>query len=66
MPANMELVVLGDAGLRSFLGHESVQALRELIKARQEPLSRVVDPLQLSLSLLGRPSGGTPTSRAEC
>ena len=57
MPDKMEVVVLGAAGLRSFLGDESVAALRELITARQKPRSDAVNPLQLSLSLLGKRNG---------
>ncbi len=53
VPERMEVVVLGSSGLRSFLGDESVCALEKLIKARGDaPVTKVVCPLQLSLSLL--------------
>ena len=52
LPANVELVVLGDAGLRSLLGDESVSALRRLIDERQQPQGLVqFDPLQLTRCL---------------
>ncbi len=54
VPEHMEVVVLGSSGLCSFLGDESVQALKELINARRTPVTNIVCPLQLSLSLLGR------------
>ncbi len=54
VPERMEVVVLGSSGLSSFLGDESVHALKELIKARGDAtVTKVVCPLQLSLSLLG-------------
>ena len=52
---NMQLVVLGAAGLRNLLGDESVAALDDLIKTRRNGPAQVVDSLQLSKSLLHRP-----------
>lgn len=53
IPPRMELVILGEEGLRSFLGAESVKALQELVRKRRDPKEvTVVDSLQLSLSLL--------------
>lgn len=55
VPDNMQLVVLGAAGLRNLLGNESVAALEELIKTRRNGPTQVVDSFQLSKSLLHQP-----------
>lgn len=60
VPENFELVVLGDEGLRSFLGDENVTALRTLIDTRGDANVRQFDPLQLTKWLRIRHAHATP------